>query len=114
LRDAADAAALLQAARDSEGTVLDDRGRTLINAAIDHLCRNPQGIPSRVLPHLHGQGAERCQDILEADSRMKADPVAKARAPDLSAETPVSKTPASGRVRPVELPGTTNASVRAA
>jgi hypothetical protein len=43
LRDAADAAALLQAARDSEGTVLDDRGRTLINAAIDHLCRNPQG-----------------------------------------------------------------------
>jgi hypothetical protein len=55
-----------------------------------------------------------CQDILEADPRLKPDAVAKARAPDLAAETPVSKTPASGRVRPVEVSGTTNPSVRAA
>jgi hypothetical protein len=55
-----------------------------------------------------------CQDILEADSRLKADPVAKARALDLASETPVSKTPASGRVRPVEVPGTTSPTVRAA
>ena len=105
----------LMATRSRKGTVLDDRVRPLFNAAIDHLCRNPQGT-FRAVYFLTYTDKELgvCQDILEADPRLKPDAVAKARAPDLAAETPVSKTPASGRVRPVEVSGTTNPSVRAA
>ena len=62
--------------------------RPLINAAIDHLLQESQGT-FRAVYFLTYTDKELsvCQDILEADPRLKADPVAKPRAPDLAAET---------------------------
>jgi hypothetical protein len=62
----------LMATRSRRGAVLEDRVRPLLNAAIDHLERNPRGAFRKVYFLTYtDKELEVCWDILRADSRLQ-------------------------------------------
>ena len=89
----------LMATRSRKGTVLEDRVKPLLNAAIDHLARNPDGTFRKVYFLTYtDKELDVCRDILRADARLKTPDGSQSAAADFTVESPVSKGPASGNV----------------
>lgn len=88
----------LMATRLRKGTVLEDRVKPLLNAAIDYLTRNPNGTFRKVYFLTYtDKELDVCRDILQADARLKTPAGSQsAAAADLTVESPVSKGPALG------------------
>ena len=87
----------LMATRSYGGTVLADRVRPLLNAAIDHLDKNPSGMFRKVYFLTYtDKEFEVCQDILREDARLMPIRQVEPHGEEAVSETPVSQRPTPG------------------
>lgn len=86
----------LMATRSRRGMVLEDRVKTVLNAAIDYLVRNPGCTFRRVYFLTYtDKEFEVCQDLLRADPRLKPLSLTQPAVEEPISETQVTKGPAS-------------------